>query len=120
MLKAAAARARAVGLNLELPSHFGTPSPTVPPRCTDPWKVAFVRWNGEVHPCCYAPSKVVMGSLAEQSFWAIWNGEAYRALRRRVNTGTPPDYCRTCTAGRQRGLDDEAAHVVLAAADEPG
>jgi len=120
MLKAAAARARQVGLNTELPPHFGEGPRTTPQRCTDPWKVAFVRWNGEVHPCCYAPSKVVMGSLAEQSFWAIWNGEAYRALRRRVNTGTPPDYCRTCTAGRQRGLDDEAAHIVLAVAEEPG
>ncbi|MFB3881977.1 MAG: SPASM domain-containing protein [Armatimonadota bacterium] len=82
-------------------------------RCTDPWQVAFVRWNGEVHPCCYAPSNVVMGSLAERSFWEIWNGPAYRELRRRVNSADPPDYCRTCTVGRLCGVDDERAHVVL-------
>ena len=120
MLDLAADRAQARRLGLGLPSHFGCGPDSGPQCCTDPWKVAFVRWNGEVHPCCYAPSKVVMGSLAEQSFWDIWNGEAYRALRRTVNTGTPPDYCRTCTAGRQRGLDDEAAHIVLAVAEEPG
>ncbi len=119
MIGAAAIRAKEVGLNIELPTRFGEVEGEVSKRCTDPWKVAFVRWNGEVHPCCYAPSKVVMGSLASHSFWEIWNGEAYRALRRTVNTGAPPDYCRTCTAGRQRGLDDEAAHIVLAVAEEP-
>jgi hypothetical protein len=37
-----------------------------------------------------------------------------------VNTGAPPDYCLTCMAGRQRGLDDEAAHIVLGATEARG
>jgi radical SAM protein with 4Fe4S-binding SPASM domain len=143
MLEAAEARAREVGLNVTFPARFRGPHPPSPsPRaergrsaiaresgntrgevpasdsstatCTDPWQVAFVRWNGQVHPCCYAPSSVVMGSLAERSFWEIWNGPAYRDLRRRVNTANPPDYCRSCTVGRLCGVDDERAHVALA------
>ncbi len=145
MLDAAEARARERGLNVTLPERFESRESKVESRngreqrsgaisnlesrisaayCTDPWKVAFVRWNGDVHPCCYAPSTVVMGSLAQPgsagvspapaSFWGIWNGPAYRDLRRRVNTPNPPDYCRTCSIGRLCGVDDEGAHVVLA------
>ena len=114
LLEAAEARAREVGLNVTFPARFGSGSAEVRARCTDPWQVAFVRWNGQVHPCCYAPSSVVMGSLAGRSFWEIWNGPAYRDLRRRVNTANPPDYCRSCTAGRLCGVDDERAHVALA------
>lgn len=115
MLDAAEERARAAGLDLELPERFGVAGPEAAGRCTDPWKVMFVRWNGEVHPCCYAPSTVVMGDLSESDFWSVWNGTAYRELRRRVNSGNPPDFCRSCTAGRVCGVDDERAHVVLAA-----
>jgi MoaA/NifB/PqqE/SkfB family radical SAM enzyme len=113
MLDAARARADGLSIDLELPSRFGASRPAVDQRCTDPWRVAFVRWNGEMHPCCYAPSDIVMGSLADRSFWSIWNGEAYQHLRRTVNTDSPPDYCRVCNAGRQRGLEDERSHVVL-------
>lgn len=121
MLDAAEARAREVGLSVTLPERFGErgQAPDAarsqsPFPCTDPWTVAFVRWNGEVRPCCYAPSRVVMGNLAERPFWEIWNGPAYRDLRRRVNSAGPPDYCHTCTVGRLCGVDDERAHVVLA------
>jgi len=113
MLDTAEARAGAVGLNLDLPERFGAGPAQAAGHCSDPWKVCFVRWNGEVRPCCYAPSDVVMGTLVERSFWGIWNGEAYRALRRTVNSESPPDYCRICTAGRQRGVNDERAHIVL-------
>ncbi len=54
-----------------------------------------------------------MGDLKKQSFWRIWNGPAYRDLRRRVNSEAPPDYCLNCTVGRLCGVDDERAHVVL-------
>ncbi len=113
MLDATEERARARGLNVELPPRFGAARPASAAKCTDPWKAAFVRWNGEFRPCCYAPSTVVMGDLKKQSFWRIWNGPAYRDLRRRVNSEAPPDYCLNCTVGRLCGVDDERAHVVL-------
>jgi hypothetical protein len=61
-----------------------------------------------------------MGSLAQRSFWEIWNGPAYRELRRRVNSANPPEYCHNCTIGRLCGVDDERAHVVLADASSVG
>jgi len=113
MLDASQERAREIGLHLDLPPRFGAGPSETAARCDDPWKVCFVRWNGEVRPCCYVPSDIVMGTLADSPFWEIWNGKPYRALRRTVNSGSPPDYCRVCTAGRQRGVDDERAHIVL-------
>ena len=111
-LEATKARAAEVGLRVELPGRFGSGGEEGEGRCTDPWQVMFVRWNGEVMPCCYGPA-ARMGSLADQSFWSIWNGAAYRELRRRVNSEDPPGYCRICTAGRKRGVDDERAHILL-------
>ncbi len=115
MLDTAEERAQGIGLSVELPERFGASRPEAAGRCTDPWQVMFVRWNGDVHPCCYAPSSVVMGDLSESGFWRVWNGSAYRELRRRVNTSDPPAFCRSCTAGRVCGVNDERAHVVLAA-----
>jgi len=116
LLDDAQRRAEEIELNVTLPPRFGQSSPRPAGRCTDPWKVAFVRWNGEVRPCCYAPS-TWMGNLAGDSFWRIWNGPAYQDLRRRVNSGDPPAFCRICTAGRMRGIDDEGAHIVLGEVD---
>ncbi len=112
-LEATETRARELGVNIDLPDRFRVAAREIQSRCTDPWRVMFVRWNGEVRPCCYAPN-VTMGRLDESAFWPIWNGPAYRQLRRRVNSPDPPDYCLACTAGRKRGVDDEAAHIVLA------
>jgi MoaA/NifB/PqqE/SkfB family radical SAM enzyme len=115
MLDAAEERAREVGLPVDLPPRFGAELGGAPQRCTDPWEVAFVRWDGSVQPCCHAPGTVVMGGLADQSFWDIWNGPAWRDLRRRVNSASPPSYCLKCTAGRMWGVDDERAHLLLSA-----
>ena len=112
MLDQAQVRAGELGLNIELPERFGTDRRPSAARCLDPWKVAFVRWEGEVRPCCYAPN-ANMGSLAEHSFWRIWNGPAYRQLRRRVNSGDPPRFCLLCTAGRLHGVDAEKTHIAL-------
>jgi len=107
----AEARAEKVDVKLELPPRFGQPPSDARTKCTDPWQVAYVRWDGEVRPCCYA--KASMGNLGDQSFWEIWNGPAYRELRRTVNSSQPPDFCLVCTAGRLCGVDDEKSHILL-------
>jgi MoaA/NifB/PqqE/SkfB family radical SAM enzyme len=67
-------------------------------KCTFPWYAMVVLWNGKVTPC---PQdfwgKLEMGDLATTPLRAIWNGEAYRALRRAygVNIGSLA-LCRKC------------------------
>ena len=66
--------------------------------CTFPWYAMVVLWNGTVTPC---PQdfwgKLAMGDLNTASIREVWNGDAYRTLRR--SYGTAIDslvLCRKC------------------------
>lgn len=52
--------------------------------------------DGGVYPCCRGPEELRMGDATRQSFEEIWNGERYRAFRRRMFEGDYPEVCRTC------------------------
>jgi len=56
-----------------------------PGVCTFPWYATVICWNGKVLACPqdYA-GKLEMGNVAESSIAEIWNGQAYRDLRRRL------------------------------------
>ncbi len=69
--------------------------------CALPWKETVVNWDGAVLPCCSVyQEKYSLGNAFEQGFRAVWNGPAYRAVRRelagRPNTGTT--VCHICKA----------------------
>ena len=53
--------------------------------------------SGDVFPCCRAPRELLMGNTHEASVEEIWNGERYRELRRRMQSGDYPEVCRTCS-----------------------
>jgi radical SAM protein with 4Fe4S-binding SPASM domain len=64
-------------------------------RCYAPWATFYIRADGDVWPCCmYFPT--ALGTLREQSFKQIWDGENYRRLRRAIHSGNPPYYCARC------------------------
>lgn len=52
--------------------------------------------NGSVFPCCRGPKELEMGNVNEQTVEEIWNGEKYRAFRRRMLAGDYPKVCSTC------------------------
>ncbi len=61
--------------------------------------------NGNVYPCCRgAGDHLKMGNVFEESFEAIWNGEAYRTLREEFQTGNLREGCRQCTLSGQGTL----------------
>jgi radical SAM protein with 4Fe4S-binding SPASM domain len=62
--------------------------------CQVPWNTAVTLGNGDVMGCCVPGTKV--GSLRDGSLEEIWNGEAMRQFRQRVNSETPPDACGVC------------------------
>jgi hypothetical protein len=53
-----------------------------------------------------------MGYLQYQSFDEIWNGEAWRELRRGLVEGDPPDYCRKCHLLKSTGNGQKANPLV--------
>lgn len=67
--------------------------------CTLPWKAAYLLGNGDVLACCVPGLR--MGNVYEEPMEAIWNGPKYQALRRSVNSKTPPPSCLACPFNRK-------------------
>lgn len=81
------------------------------PHCFAPWKFAFVESDGRVRPCCVLDQ--YMGDINDQPFANVWNGQAYRRLRRAMlGRGPLPARCRHCTDGqRYEGADATLRHA---------
>jgi radical SAM protein with 4Fe4S-binding SPASM domain len=69
------------------------------PQCPLPWWNVYIERDGNVLPCCAYrfPKDASFGNVLERPFRQIWNGPAYRELRRTVNTPDMPESCRRCT-----------------------
>jgi radical SAM protein with 4Fe4S-binding SPASM domain len=105
-VEAAFARARRVAaqrrIALRLPrvrpvAHAaGTPGRT---RCDWPWRGPYVAYDGTAMPCCMVatPDRASLGNVVGEGVAAVWNGEAYEAFRRRLDSDDPPEICRTCS-----------------------
>lgn len=72
---------------------FGPRSKYSKTFCSSPWQDSFIGSNGMVHPCCVDHP---LGDLNTQSFKEIWNGAAYRNLRRTIHSWNPTRVCRFC------------------------
>lgn len=91
--------------------------PDVLPWCNFLWSMTYVSIGGNVHPCCM-PQAPKVGNYLEESFERIWNGEAYRTMRRRMVMGDPVDACRGCTH-IQHARDPERIVALLGGHDLP-
>jgi radical SAM protein with 4Fe4S-binding SPASM domain len=71
-------------------------------RCSQPTCEVYILHDGRVFACSHPLSyeKMLVGNLSLQHFGEIWNGEAYRALRRGLTTGDALPICRTCPLAR--------------------
>jgi radical SAM protein with 4Fe4S-binding SPASM domain len=67
-------------------------------RCYWPQQMSYVTVEGDVTPCCnyYDSREIKLGNVFEQSGEEIWNGEPYRAFRRRLMSGDLPERCKIC------------------------
>ncbi len=140
---AARARARELGVQVDLPRTFAEAAadrqaPVAPPdsrgetiqymrgldrrdrarlHCHMPSLVVYVLEDGSVHACGHplAHSEPPMGNLKEQSFAEIWNGRAWRNLRAGLAQGDPPTLCRRCSIihSPPLGMDEPAEGLAL-------
>ena len=63
--------------------------------CYAPWTHALIAADARVAPCCSAP-RVTLGSLQQQGFAEIWQGEVYRQLRQAMRDGARLPHCGGC------------------------
>lgn len=64
--------------------------------CYAPWLHLFLTWNGDAYLCCMARGKTPpLGNARECSVRALFNGEAYRAMRQQF-VRERPKICRRC------------------------
>lgn len=111
--------ARQLGVKINMPPNFTTtdatatasataatspggtaqpkPRPCGPPpvKCWFLWQRCYITHDGRVVPCCLAGIPD-FGSMMEDGFRAIWNGDTYRTYRSKVFTSEPFGPCRTC------------------------
>ncbi len=80
---------------LPIRASFATADPSAPRRgCWRPWRSAVVTANQKVLPCCISSFRATydvleMGDLRSQSWREIYDGEAYRAVRRGILAADP-------------------------------
>ncbi len=101
--------AQEVGMEISLPQKFGEgPAPArTPARCNEPWHQVVVDPEGRILPCDLIGS--FKESLADKSFAEIWNGPAYRAIRRSLRAGG--GCLGTCQRHNATSINDWEAHV---------
>jgi radical SAM protein with 4Fe4S-binding SPASM domain len=96
----ARAVAQALGIDLRLPkiSPEKRTDAVHGRRCDWPWRGAYVAHSGEAMPCCMVatPDRVNFGSMTEQGVSRIWESEAYRDFRARLDSDDPPEVCKGC------------------------
>ena len=85
------------------------PETGTPPEysaCTFPWYAMAICWDGTVTPCPQDyRAKMVMGNVGNNTLEEIWNGEAYRDLRRRFRTDLDSlALCRKCGRLQRRTI----------------
>ncbi len=71
--------------------------------CILPWIHTHMNQNGKLYPCCRVDQTYEYGSLKENSFEEIWNGEPVRALRRSLIQDSPFPNCAGCYRTEKAG-----------------
>jgi radical SAM protein with 4Fe4S-binding SPASM domain len=77
--------------------------------CKTIFRSATVTWNGYVQACCFA-DRLLMGNLRQESFKNIWNGTAYRKLRKFFMKKKVPGECHRCLFLQSLDINDIRAH----------
>jgi len=70
-------------------------------QCWKMWHSAVITWDGKVVPCCFdKDAQYTLGSLENNSFQEIWQGETYQNFRQKLlKSRAEIDICRNCTEG---------------------
>ncbi len=67
-------------------------------RCDWPWRGSYVSYAGDAMPCCMVatPDRINFGNMARDGVAKVWSNEEYAEFRRKLESGDPPEICRSC------------------------
>lgn len=67
-------------------------------RCSRPWSGAYIGFSGEARPCAMAADApgAVLGNAIREGVVHVWQNDAYRRFRDRLESDEPPEICRAC------------------------
>jgi radical SAM protein with 4Fe4S-binding SPASM domain len=97
-------------LKEEIPAGFLFPPATREKApCPFPWQFVGIDPYGNVVPCGWWYTEPPLGNIRRQSFDEIWEGDAWRELRREHETGELRTLCRECPAAGMGSCDNPRA-----------
>ena len=116
MIDEARAVAADLKVDLQLPPKFGEPAGKYvrPDCCPEPWTQVMLNADGRVLPCdVYGNFNEALGS---RGFWEVWNGPAYREIRRALSR---QEGCLlACPRQNSSAINDWPSHVIHRHKDE--
>jgi MoaA/NifB/PqqE/SkfB family radical SAM enzyme len=67
-------------------------------RCSRPWSGAYIGFSGEARPCAMAAQATgaVLGNAIREGVVHVWQNDAYRRFRDRLESDEPPEICQGC------------------------
>jgi radical SAM protein with 4Fe4S-binding SPASM domain len=94
--------AEETGMRLRLPRVRPMAHPPGTPgreRCSWPWTGAYISYQGYMMPCCMVatPDRANFGNVTGQTIGNVWNSKEFNAFRAQLESGEPPEICRTCS-----------------------
>ncbi len=101
-----------VGVELQTPAKFGQPPEVYkkPDCCNEPWNQIMMSVDGHVLPCDVYGGFPQGENLNERPFMEIWNGPAYREIRRALARS---EGCLvSCPRHNPRSINDWRSHVI--------
>lgn len=72
--------------------------------CMVPWIHLHSFPNGQAYPCCLSDMNHPIGNLKEQTMRDVWNGPAYRTMRKNMLEDKPCKECTKCYEQEQSGF----------------
>ena len=71
--------------------------------CMAPWVHLHMWPNGNMYPCCTAPSDDPYGNTSTESVEDVWNGDRMKSLRKNMIEGHPSKSCERCYKLEEHG-----------------
>ncbi len=81
------------------------------PFCLEPFRMMYVKADGNIMPCCAHHDCDFLGNANEQSLLDIWNGERFVEFRQKIIDNEMPAACATCVQNFRKPTRDYTEQV---------